>query len=112
MYGAQQDSGSAGVLSRTDHGLITATDWFLIGGGESGWIVVDPDDQNILYVTSAYGGVVRYDRRTSLSQDISPWPMQNFGTEINGRKYRDPWTPDAGDVSDREGCAVSRQRST
>src|SRR5664279_4506490 len=76
VYGTQQDSGSAGVLSRTDHGLIGAMDWFLIGGGESGWIVVDPEDQNILYVTSPYGGVVRFDRRTSLSQDISPWPLQ------------------------------------
>jgi photosystem II stability/assembly factor-like uncharacterized protein len=93
VYGAQQDSGSAAVMSRTDHGHITATDWFLIGGGESGWIVVDPIDQNILYATGAYGGVVRYDKRTSFSQDISPWPMQNFGTEINGRKYRAPWTP-------------------
>ena len=93
VYGAQQDSGSAAVMSRTDHGHITATDWFLVGGGESGWIVVDANDQNILYATGAYGGVVRYDRRTSFSQDISPWPMQNFSTEINGRKYRAPWTP-------------------
>ena len=93
VYGAQQDSGSAGVMSRTDHGHITAMDWFLIGGGESGWIVVDPDDPNILYATGAYGGVVRYDRRTSLSQDISPWPMPMWGTEINDRKYRAPWTP-------------------
>jgi hypothetical protein len=93
VYGAQQDSGSAAVMSRTDHGHITATDWFLVGGGESGWIVVDPNDQNILYATGAYGGVVRYDKRTSFSQDISPWPMQNFGTEVNGRKYRAPWTP-------------------
>jgi photosystem II stability/assembly factor-like uncharacterized protein len=93
VYGAQQDSGSAGVLSRTDHGYITQTDWFLVGGGESGWIAVDPDDQNILYVTSPYGGVARYDRRTSLSQDITPWPMPSWGTEIDGRKYRAPWTP-------------------
>lgn len=93
VFGAQQDSGSAGVMSRTDHGHITAMDWFLTGGGESGWIMVDPNDQNILYATGAYGGVVRFDRRTSLSQDISPWPMRNWGTEINGRKYRAPWTP-------------------
>ena len=93
VYGAQQDSGSAAVMSRTDHGHITATDWFLIGGGESGWIVVDPNDQNILFATGAYGGVVRYDRRTSFSQDISPWPLQAFGTEIDSRKYRAPWTP-------------------
>ena len=93
IYGAQQDSGSAGVLSRTDHGLIGATDWFMIGGGESGWVVVDPNDQNILYVTGVYGSVVRFDRRTSLSQNITPWPLQNWGTDISGRKYRAPWTP-------------------
>lgn len=93
VFGAQQDSGSAGVLSRTDHGLIGATDWFLIGGGESGYVVVDPSDQNILYVTGVYGSVVRFDRRTSLSQDITPWPMQNWGTDISSRKYRAPWTP-------------------
>ena len=93
VYGAQQDSGSAAVYSRTDHGHITATDWFLVGGGESGWIVIDPDDRNILYATSAYGGVVRYDRRTSLSQDISPWPMPQWGAEIEMRRYRAPWTP-------------------
>ena len=69
--------------------------------------MVDPDDQNILYVTSAYGGVSRFDRRTSLSQDITPWPLQNLGTEINGRKYRDAVDADAGDVAGREGCAVS-----
>ena len=93
VFGAQQDSGSAGVMSRTDHGLITATDWFLVGGGESGWIVVDPSDQNILYATGTFGSVVRFDRRTSLSQDITPWPLQSWGTEISERKYRGPWTP-------------------
>ena len=93
VYGAQQDSGSAVVLSRTDHGLITARDWYMVGGGESGWLAPDPSDPNILYATGVYGSVVRWDRRTSLSQDITPWPAQNFGSEINERKYRDPWTP-------------------
>ena len=93
VYGAQQDSGSAAVVSRTDHGQITARDWFLVGGGESGWLAPDPSDPNILYATGVYGSVVRWDRRTSLSQDITPWPYSNFGSEINERKYRDPWTP-------------------
>ncbi len=93
VYGAQQDSGSAGVLSRADHGVIGPTDWFMIGGGESGYVVADPNDQNILYVTGVYGSVVRFDRRTSLSQEITPWPLQNFRSEIDERKYRDPWTP-------------------
>jgi photosystem II stability/assembly factor-like uncharacterized protein len=93
VYGAQQDTGSAAVASRTDHALITARDWFMVGGGESGWLGPDPGDPNIVYATGVYGSVVRWDRRTSLSQDIGPWPMQNFSSEINERKYRDPWTP-------------------
>jgi len=93
VYGAQQDTGSLAVPNRTDHGNITGRDWFMVGGGESGWIAPDPGDSNILYASGVYGSVVRFDRRTSLSQDITPWPMQNFGSEINQRKYRDPWTP-------------------
>ncbi|MGO9337573.1 MAG: WD40/YVTN/BNR-like repeat-containing protein [Terracidiphilus sp.] len=93
VYGAQQDSGSAAVLSRTDHGQITPRDWFPAGGSESGYIAVDPKDPDILYESGSYGAVARWDRRRSLSQDITPWPVPIFGTEIAMRKYRDPWTP-------------------
>jgi photosystem II stability/assembly factor-like uncharacterized protein len=93
VYGAQQDSGSAAVLSRTDHGQITPRDWFPAGGSESGYIAVDPKDPDILYESGSYGAVARWDRRRSLSQDITPWPVPIFGTEIAKRKYRDPWTP-------------------
>ena len=93
VYGAQQDSGSAAVLSRTDHGLITARDWFLPGGSESGYLVVDANDPDIVYVSGTYGTVARCNRRTGLSQDITPWPASAFDAEINQRKYRDPWTP-------------------
>ena len=93
VYGAQQDTGSIAVPSRTDHGQITGRDWYMVGGGESGWIVPDLSDPSVLYASGVYGSVIRWDRRTSLSQDITPWPMQSFGSEINQRKYRDPWTP-------------------
>ncbi|HEV3513727.1 MAG TPA: hypothetical protein VGS05_18620 [Candidatus Sulfotelmatobacter sp.] len=93
VYGAQQDSGSAAVLSRTDHGQITPRDWFPAGGSESGYMAPDPKDPNIIYLSGSYGGVSRYNRRTGLSQDITPWPVPTFGPEINQRKYRDPWTP-------------------
>jgi photosystem II stability/assembly factor-like uncharacterized protein len=93
VYGAQQDIGSIGIPSRTDHQQITPRDPFLVGGGESGYIVVDPDDPNILYATGVYGSVVRFDRRTSLSQNITPWPLQSFSATIAARKYRGPWTP-------------------
>jgi photosystem II stability/assembly factor-like uncharacterized protein len=93
VYGAQQDSGSASVLSRTDHGKITARDWSPAGGSESGYMAPDPKDANIIYLSGTYGSVDRFNKRTGLSQDITPWPLQTFGTEINQRKYRDPWTP-------------------
>ncbi len=93
VYGAQQDSGSASVLSRTDHGQITPRDWAPVDGSESGYIAVDPKDANILYFSGTYGTVSRFDLRTSLSQDITPWPLPAFGVDIAQRKYRDPWTP-------------------
>jgi photosystem II stability/assembly factor-like uncharacterized protein len=93
VYGTQQDSGSAAVFNRTDHGQITPRDWFPAGGSESGYMAPDPKNPDIVYVTQTYGGVSRYNLRTSFSQDITPWPLPNFGSEINARKYRDPWTP-------------------
>ena len=93
VYGAQQDSGSAAVPSRTDHGQITPRDWFPAGESESGYMAPDPKDPNIIYLSGTYGAVDRYNRRTGLSQDVTPWPVPTFGSEINQRKYRDPWTP-------------------
>jgi photosystem II stability/assembly factor-like uncharacterized protein len=93
VYGAQQDSGSAAVVSRTDHDQITQRDWFPAGESESGYMVVDPNDPNIIYLSGTYGTVARFNKRTGLSQDISPWPATRFDAPINQRKYRDPWTP-------------------
>jgi photosystem II stability/assembly factor-like uncharacterized protein len=93
VYGAQQDSGGTAVMSRTDHQLITPRDWFPASGSESGYFAVDPKDPNILYVSGSYGTVARWDKRRSLAQDVTPWPVPVFGSEISARKYRDPWTP-------------------
>ena len=93
VYAAQQDSGGAAVYSRTDHQEITPRDWFPASGSESGQFAVDPKDPNILFVSGGYGTIQRWDRRRSLSQDITPWPMPVFGTDPTTRKYRDPWTP-------------------
>jgi photosystem II stability/assembly factor-like uncharacterized protein len=93
VYGAQQDSGSAAVPSRTDHGQITPRDWFPAGGSESGYMALDAKDPNIIYLSGTFGTVSRFNKRTGLSQDITPWPALTFGSEINQRKYRDPWTP-------------------
>ena len=93
IYGAQQDSGSIAVRSRSDHGHVDTRDWFLPGGSESGYIAIDPKNENVIYLSGTFGDVQRFDRRTSFSQNITPWPLGSFGAPINKRKYRDPWTP-------------------
>jgi len=93
VYGNQQDSGAIAVPSRTDHRQITNRDSFSASGSESGYVAPDPNDSNILYVSELYGGVSRFDLRTSLGQNITPWPLPTWATEINQRKYRAPWTP-------------------
>jgi len=49
VYGAQQESGSAGTLSRSDYGEITFREWHAVGVFEYGYIAVDPLDPNIVY---------------------------------------------------------------
>ncbi len=93
VYGAQQDSGSAAVLSRTDHGQITPRDWFPSGESESGYMVIDPSDPNIVYLSGTFGSISRFNRRTNFSQDVTPWPALNFESEGYQRKYRAPWSP-------------------
>jgi len=93
VYGSQQDSGAAATASQTDHGEIDARDWFTVSGSESGYIAPDPKDPNIFYVSGTFGTVARFDRRLMQSQNIAPWPVSAFGTEMPQRKYRDPWTP-------------------
>jgi photosystem II stability/assembly factor-like uncharacterized protein len=93
VYGTQQDAGSAGVLSRTDYGQITPRDWFPAGPSESGYMALDPSDRNIIYLSASYGGIARFNRRTGLSQDVSPWPASILDSEIDQRRYRAPWSP-------------------
>jgi photosystem II stability/assembly factor-like uncharacterized protein len=92
VYGSQQDSGTVGLPSRTDHGFVTEYDRFNVGDAESGYIAPDPKDPNISYVSNTYGSLKRFDKRTSQGQIITPWPAQSFGLDISQRKYRFPWT--------------------
>ncbi|HEV2387746.1 MAG TPA: hypothetical protein VGS20_10885 [Candidatus Acidoferrales bacterium] len=96
IYGAQQDSGGMSILSRSDYGKISFRDWFPGWGGESGWILADPNDSNTIYASTTGGGVERYDRRTQQALDIAPYPFRAAGgaaTDISAAKYRFPWTP-------------------
>ncbi len=93
LFGAQQDSGAYMVPSRTDHAQITSRDFTLPGNSESGYMAPDPNDPNILYMSSTNGTTFRVNLKTELSQTITPWPMRAFGIDVSQVKYRDPWTP-------------------
>jgi photosystem II stability/assembly factor-like uncharacterized protein len=93
VYASQQDSGSASVPSRTDHGQIAASDFSTVGGSESGYVAPDPKDPNVFFVSGTFGTVERFDRRTRESQNIAPWPAPASLGPPSERKYRDPWTP-------------------
>jgi photosystem II stability/assembly factor-like uncharacterized protein len=68
VYGGQQESGSAGVASRSDFGEITFRDWYPVGVEEYGYVAPDPLDPNLIYG----GRVTKFDRVTGQTQDVSP----------------------------------------
>lgn len=92
IYGSQQDSGTVSIASRSDYGSISFRNWYSIGAGESGYIAPDPSDANTVYGGDPYGPVLRFDRVTGQTQDVSPLPVAAFGTEMPERKLRATWT--------------------
>ncbi len=64
VYGAQQDSGTARVASRSTNGQVTYRDWAPVGGFEFCYIEADPLNPNYVYAGGWYGTVLRYDRVT------------------------------------------------
>lgn len=64
VFGAQQDSGTASVMSRSNNGEITYRDWTPIGGFEFSYIEADPLNPDYVYAGGWYGSVLRYDRAT------------------------------------------------
>jgi photosystem II stability/assembly factor-like uncharacterized protein len=68
VYGGQQESGSAGITSRSDFGEITFRDWYPVGVEEYGYVAPDPLNPNMIYG----GKVTRFNRVTGQTQDVSP----------------------------------------
>jgi photosystem II stability/assembly factor-like uncharacterized protein len=93
LYGAQQDNSTVAIASATAHGYIGRQDWYDVGGGESGYVVPDPTDPNIVYGGTYFGILSRYNRKTEQSLLISPWPDDPDGWPAADQKYRFSWVP-------------------
>jgi photosystem II stability/assembly factor-like uncharacterized protein len=92
IYGSQQDNSTVAIPSRTTGGSIDRTDWFDVGGGESGYIAVNPKKPYIIYAGNYGGYLTRYDKRTDQSEDINAWPDNPMGGGADSAKYRFQWT--------------------
>src|ERR1700682_960654 len=64
VYVAQQDSGTAALISRSDYGQITFRDWHPIGAGETGNILPDPENANFVVGGSTGGELYRFNGQT------------------------------------------------
>jgi photosystem II stability/assembly factor-like uncharacterized protein len=92
IYGAQQDNSTVAIAERSDSGVIDQTNWYEVGGGESGFVVPDPTDSNIVYAGSYDGLITRFDKRNHQVQDISSWPLNPMGSGDADLKHRFQWT--------------------
>ncbi|MCA1611561.1 MAG: glycoside hydrolase [Acidobacteria bacterium] len=72
VYGGQQESGSAGVSSRSDDGSIHFGDFHPVGVEEYGYVAPDPLNPDIIFG----GKISRHDMRTGDTTDISPAPIR------------------------------------
>jgi len=85
----QSDEESAGPIPR---GM-----WHSVAGGESGWAIPDPVDNNIVWASgtgygSVGGTVERFDERTRQAREVEIWPESTIGVAAGEVKYRFNWT--------------------
>jgi photosystem II stability/assembly factor-like uncharacterized protein len=106
VYGNRQDGPSTRGPSNSrlgkqseeaESGPIPRGMWHSVAGGESGWAIPDPVDNNIIWATgtgfgSLGGTVQRFDERTRQARDVEVWPEVTVGAPAAGVKYRFNWT--------------------
>lgn len=99
VYGTQQDNSSVRVPNDSDDGGIGWGDCQIAGTGESGFIVADPKDNEIVYVGAigsspgGQGSLQRADLRSRQIRLVNVWPEATGGDIApKDMRYRFPWT--------------------
>ncbi|HXX79128.1 MAG TPA: hypothetical protein VEI53_11570, partial [Ktedonobacteraceae bacterium] len=92
VYAAQQDNTTISLPSRSNLAGISQSDSYEVGGGESGYIAVRPDDPNIVFAGNYHGYLTRYDHRSRQDRNITVWPEAATGWGAKDVKYRFQWT--------------------
>jgi len=106
VYGNRQDGPSTRGPSNSrigkqaedaDASPIPRGMWHSVAGGESGFAIPDPVDNNIVWATgtgfgSLGGTVERFDERTRQQREVEIWPEVTVGVTAGEVKYRFNWT--------------------
>ncbi|HLW99894.1 MAG TPA: hypothetical protein VKR82_14695 [Candidatus Acidoferrales bacterium] len=106
VYGNKQDGSSyrgpsnslqfGGFGGGGRGGQISRSVWHPIAGGESGFAVPDPVDNNIIWSSgtgsgSVSGAVTRFDERNRMTREVEVWPVNVSGATAEEVKYRFNW---------------------
>ena len=91
VLAAQQDNSTLRIRSSTYGNYITEQDWEPTAGAESGYVVADPLNPNIVYGGNYGGYLSRYDHTTGENRAISVWPDNPMGSGADVLKYRFQW---------------------
>ena len=92
ILGAQQDNSARAHPPPRRPGRASASDdWEPTAGGESGHIVADPHNPDVVYGGSYGGFLTRVDHRTGEIRDVNAWPDNPMGWGAAELKYRFQW---------------------
>lgn len=91
ILGAQQDNSTVRIKSATYGSAITETDWNPTAGAESGYVVADPLEPEIVYGGNYGGYLSRLDHRTGENRAINVWPDNPMGAGADVQKFRFQW---------------------
>jgi photosystem II stability/assembly factor-like uncharacterized protein len=91
LLGAQQDNSALRILSRSGGAGIDEDDWEETAGGESGYIVADPRNPDVIFGGSYGGFINRLDHASGESRDVNAWPDDPMGWGAAELKYRFQW---------------------
>ncbi len=92
VYGSQQDSGSVGIVSRSDDGSISYSDWYDVGGGEAGYIAPYPPDPDIVYADDYQATITQYNRHIGQAKSITEQPELSDAHGAANLEHRFQWT--------------------
>ena len=85
VYGAQQDNSTVAVPSQGNEAT------YGVGGGESGYIAVDPRDHGIVYAGNYGGAISRTNTRMGMSESVRVYADSQTGQRAADMKYRFQW---------------------